>query len=81
MIAEGSCKMARHAKTYFNIAGADPSSCGDLVVIEKFSYTEERMTKQQLIEAVSTKTGHGKADVEAVVDSVLGTIGGEAAGQ
>jgi DNA-binding protein HU-beta len=32
------------------------------------------MTKQQLIEAVSTKTGHGKADVETVVDSVLGTI-------
>jgi nucleoid DNA-binding protein len=32
------------------------------------------MTKQQLIEVVSTKTGHGKADVEAVVDSVLGAI-------
>jgi nucleoid DNA-binding protein len=32
------------------------------------------MTKQQLIEAVSTKTGHGKADVEAIVDSMLVTI-------
>jgi nucleoid DNA-binding protein len=32
------------------------------------------MTKQQLIEAVSTKTGDAKTDVEAVVDSVLGTI-------
>jgi nucleoid DNA-binding protein len=32
------------------------------------------MTKQQMIEAVSTKTGQGKAEVEAVVDSVLETI-------
>jgi nucleoid DNA-binding protein len=32
------------------------------------------MTKQQLIETVATKTGHGKAEVESVVDSVLGTI-------
>jgi nucleoid DNA-binding protein len=32
------------------------------------------MTKQQLIEAVATKTGHTKAAVETVVDSVLGTI-------
>jgi nucleoid DNA-binding protein len=32
------------------------------------------MTKQQMIEAVSTKTGQGRADVEAVVDSVLETI-------
>lgn len=32
------------------------------------------MTKQQLIEAVSTNTGRGKADVEAVVDSTLRTI-------
>jgi nucleoid DNA-binding protein len=32
------------------------------------------MTKAQLIEAVATKTGHGKAEVETVVDSVFGTI-------
>ncbi|MDQ2948703.1 MAG: integration host factor subunit beta [Acidobacteriota bacterium] len=32
------------------------------------------MTKQQLIEAVSTNTDRGKADVEAVVDSALRTI-------
>jgi nucleoid DNA-binding protein len=32
------------------------------------------MTKQQLIDTVSTKTGHGKGEVELVVDSVLGTI-------
>jgi len=32
------------------------------------------MTKQSLIEAVATKTGHGKREVEAVVDSVLATI-------
>jgi integration host factor subunit beta len=32
------------------------------------------MTKAQLIEAVATKTGHGKADVETVVDAVLETI-------
>jgi integration host factor subunit beta len=29
------------------------------------------MTKQQLIEAVATKTGQGKAEVESVIDSVL----------
>lgn len=32
------------------------------------------MTKQLLIEAVATKTGHGKQEVEAVVDAVLATI-------
>src|SRR5580692_13217129 len=32
------------------------------------------MTKQLLIEAVATKTGYGKREVEAVVDSVLATI-------
>jgi nucleoid DNA-binding protein len=32
------------------------------------------MTKQSLIEAVATKTGHGKREVEAVVDSVFATI-------
>jgi nucleoid DNA-binding protein len=32
------------------------------------------MTKQQLIEAVSAKTGRGKSEVEAVVDSVLWSI-------
>jgi len=32
------------------------------------------MTKQQLIEAVSEKTGLGKTEVEAAVDSILGTI-------
>jgi nucleoid DNA-binding protein len=32
------------------------------------------MTKQQIIEAVSTKTGQGKAEVETVVDSFLETI-------
>src|SRR5215475_4952105 len=32
------------------------------------------MTKQLLIEAVAAKTGHGKPEVEAVVDSVLATI-------
>jgi nucleoid DNA-binding protein len=40
----------------------------------QFSYTEERMTKQQLIEAVATTTGQEKREVEAVVDSVFGTI-------
>jgi integration host factor subunit beta len=40
----------------------------------RFSYTEERMTKQQLIESVATKTGQGKREVEAVVDSAFGTI-------
>src|SRR5216684_1100059 len=32
------------------------------------------MTKQQMIEAVSTKTGQGKPEVETVVDSVLELI-------
>jgi nucleoid DNA-binding protein len=32
------------------------------------------MTKQQMIEAVSAKTGQGKAEVEAVVDSVFEAI-------
>jgi nucleoid DNA-binding protein len=32
------------------------------------------MTKQQLVEAVAVKTGQGKREVEAVVDSVFGTI-------
>lgn len=32
------------------------------------------MTKQQLIEAVATKTGQARREVEAVVDSVFGTI-------
>ena len=32
------------------------------------------MTKQQLVEAVSEKTGLGKTEVEAAVDSILGTI-------
>ena len=32
------------------------------------------MTKQQLIEAVSAKTERGKSEVEAVVDSILGSI-------
>src|SRR5580704_7257613 len=32
------------------------------------------MTKQLLIEAVATKTGHGKQEVEAVVEAVLATI-------
>jgi nucleoid DNA-binding protein len=32
------------------------------------------MTKQQLVETVSKKTSHTKADVETVVDSVLATI-------
>src|SRR5450755_963780 len=32
------------------------------------------MTKQQLVEAVSESTGKGKAEVEAAVDSILGTI-------
>jgi len=36
--------------------------------------TLEQMTKQQLVEAVSEKTGEGKTEVEAVVDSILGTI-------
>jgi DNA-binding protein HU-beta len=36
--------------------------------------TLEQMTKQQLVEAVSEKTGKGKAEVEAAVDSILGTI-------
>jgi DNA-binding protein HU-beta len=34
----------------------------------------ERMTKPQLIDVVSTKTGREKADVEAVLESVLGAI-------
>ena len=32
------------------------------------------MTKQQLVGAVSEKTEQGKTEVEAVVDSILGTI-------
>jgi nucleoid DNA-binding protein len=32
------------------------------------------VTKQELIEAVSRKTGRGKAEVGAVVDSMLETI-------
>lgn len=32
------------------------------------------MTKQLLIEAVATKTDHGKQEIEAVVDAVLATI-------
>lgn len=36
--------------------------------------TLEQMTKQQLVDAVSEKTGQGKTEVEAVVDSILGTI-------
>ena len=36
--------------------------------------TLEQITKQQLVEAVSAKTGQGRAEVEAVVDSILGTI-------
>ena len=32
------------------------------------------MTKQQLVEAVSTNTDRGKADVEVVVDAALRTI-------
>jgi len=32
------------------------------------------MTKQQLVETVSVKTGQGKAEVETAVDSILGTI-------
>ena len=32
------------------------------------------MTKQQLIEAVATKTGQGKADVEKVMETVFETI-------
>ncbi len=32
------------------------------------------MTKQLLIETVATKTGHGKQEVEAVVEAVLATI-------
>jgi len=32
------------------------------------------MTKQSLIETVATKTGHGKREVEAVVESVLAAI-------
>jgi nucleoid DNA-binding protein len=47
-----------------------PKVLGD----RQISYTEERMTKTQLIEAVATKTGQGKREVEAVVDSVFGTI-------
>ncbi|MDQ1472554.1 MAG: DNA-binding protein HU-beta [Bryobacterales bacterium] len=32
------------------------------------------MTKAQLTEAVSAKTGHGKAEVEAVMDAALAII-------
>jgi len=32
------------------------------------------MTKQSLIEAVATKTGYGKGEVDAVVDAVIATI-------
>ena len=32
------------------------------------------MTKHQLIDAVSAKTGRQKAEVEAVIESVLGSI-------
>ena len=32
------------------------------------------MTKQQLVDAVSEKTGQGRTAVEAVMDSILGTI-------
>jgi nucleoid DNA-binding protein len=32
------------------------------------------MTKQQLVDAVSEKTGQGKTAIEAVMDSILGTI-------
>ncbi len=32
------------------------------------------MTKQQLIDTVSTKTGRGKAEVESVVESVFDAI-------
>jgi nucleoid DNA-binding protein len=36
--------------------------------------TLEQMTKQQFVDAVAEKTGQGKAEVEAVVDSILRTI-------
>ncbi len=45
-----------------------------LVISEKNDGTLEQMTKQQLVEAVSEKTGQGRAEVDAVVDSILGTI-------
>jgi len=32
------------------------------------------MTRQQLVEAVSEKTGQGRTAVDAVLDSILGTI-------
>jgi nucleoid DNA-binding protein len=38
------------------------------------AYTEDGMNKHLLIEAVAPKTGHGKSEVEAVVDSVFATI-------
>jgi nucleoid DNA-binding protein len=38
------------------------------------SSTLKKMTKPQLIEAVAAKTGREKPEVEAVLESVLGTI-------
>jgi nucleoid DNA-binding protein len=38
-----------------------------------YQYTEQ-MTKAQLIEAVAAKTGREKPEIEAVLESVLGTI-------
>jgi len=32
------------------------------------------MTKQHLVEAVAAKTGRTKSEIEAIVDSILGTI-------
>ena len=37
--------------------------------------TLERMTKQQLVEAVSVKTGREKTEVENVLEAALWTIG------
>jgi DNA-binding protein HU-beta len=42
--------------------------------IAKNDGTLKPMTRQQLVEAVSEKTGQGRAAVDAVLDSILGTI-------
>jgi len=48
--------------------------CRQLPVNKANHGTLEQMTKQQLVEAVSEKTGHSRTEVEATIDSILGTI-------
>jgi DNA-binding protein HU-beta len=62
-----------HILALFGIFRLRPGTVGCVFGLQRL-VKSNRMTKQQLIEKVTAKTGLGKAEVEGTVDSVLEII-------